>query len=457
MYAAFGSVTTVALGKALVGQNAEQLVREANLRYALVRLRENAESIAFYRGEAQEAASVEGRLRGAVDNKRRILGTQRNLEFFTVAYTYLIQILPIVVVSPLYFAGSIELGVITQSAGAFSSILDDLSLIVNEFESLSRFSAGLGRLATFVERMESYRAQGGGGGSGSSTNGTFALGAGAAVADAGTNAAGEQGSDGDAAVVVANATTGTASSRIRNVELPELSSTDATLSVRHLSLTTPDGTRTLFSNVSLSVRPGAHLLVTGDSGAGKSSLLRALAGLWTRGAGEITRPLAAETMFLPQRPYCTLGSLRRQLIYPLTDAEWRATSGTDVALLQALREVQLTRLAADGAAGLDAQRDWADELSLGEQQRLAFARVLVRKPRLVILDEATSALDLANEALLYEALGRIPHSTYLSVGHRPSLLRFHSSRLQLHGEARTPSYTVEDLPAAAPAADVDAG
>ena len=155
-YAGFGSLTTVYLGRALVGQNAEQLLREADLRYSLVRLRENAESIAFYQGEAQEAAEVQSRLGGAITNRRAILGTQRNLEFFTTAYSYLVQILPVLVVSPLYFAGSVELGVITQSTGAFNHVLNDLSIIVNQFEGISSFSAGLNRLAAFVERMEGY-------------------------------------------------------------------------------------------------------------------------------------------------------------------------------------------------------------------------------------------------------------------------------------------------------------
>merc|ERR1740117_738132 len=167
LYAGVGSLTTIKLGSALVSQNAEQLLREANLRYTLVRLRENAESIAFYGGEAQEATQVSKRLGGAIDNRRVILGTQRNLEFFTVGYSYLVQILPVLVVSPLYFAGTVELGVITQSTGAFNHVLNDLSIIVNQFESLSSFSAGLGRLSTFVERMESYQSEPG--------NGTFAL------------------------------------------------------------------------------------------------------------------------------------------------------------------------------------------------------------------------------------------------------------------------------------------
>eukprot|EP00966_Prymnesium_polylepis_P087866 2032822-Prymnesium_polylepis.2 len=182
----------------------------------------------------------------------------------------------------------------------------------------------------------------------------------------------------------------------------------------------------------------------GNSGTGKSSMLRALAGLWDRGSGEVFRPLTADTMFLPQRPYCTLGSLRQQLVYPQTVEEWSRGS-TDDSLLRALRTVQLARLAEGGVAGLDAVRDWSDELSLGEQQRLAFARVLVNKPKLALLDEATSALDLNNEAVMYGALAAIPGITYLSIGHRPSLLRFHSSRLRLYGMEQSPCFDVNPI------------
>ena len=389
---------------AVVGQNAQQLLKEADLRYSLVRLRENAESIAFYGGEAREAEEVGARLDRAVANKREILGTQRNLEFFTTAYTYLVQILPVLVVSPLYFAGTIELGVVTQSAGAFNHVLNDLSLIVNQFEGLSSFSAGLGRLATFVERMESY-------------------------------------CDASECAVDANATfvlrDEPRAAPARRVEATEATAAGgAVLAIDGLRLETPDGNRELFGDLSLEVRGGDHLLVTGASGAGKSSLLRAVAGLWDRGEGSVVRPPRNETVFLPQRPYATLGSLRQQLVYPKTVAE---AAARDEDLRAALETCRLGRLA---ASDLDTVRDWGDELSLGEQQRLAFARVLVARPRLCVLDEATSALDLANEAAMYGALAAVPGLTYVSVGHRPSLVDFHARRLDVKGGDR---FEVQEL------------
>jgi len=403
-YATFGSLTTVALGKTLVGQNAQQLLKEADLRYSLVRLRENAESIAFYGGEAREAEEVGARLDRAVANKREILGTQRNLEFFTTAYTYLVQILPVLVVSPLYFAGTIELGVVTQSAGAFNHVLNDLSLIVNQFEGLSSFSAGLGRLATFVERMESY-------------------------CDAS-----ECATDANATFVLRDEPRAAPARRVEATEAAAAGG--AVLAIDGLRLETPDGNRELFGDLSLEVRGGDHLLVTGASGAGKSSLLRAVAGLWDRGEGSVVRPPRNETVFLPQRPYATLGSLRQQLVYPKTVAE---AAARDEDLRAALETCRLGRLA---ASDLDTVRDWGDELSLGEQQRLAFARVLVARPRLCVLDEATSALDLANEAAMYGALAAVPGLTYVSVGHRPSLVDFHARRLDVKGGDR---FEVQEL------------
>ena len=161
-----------------------------------------------------------------------------------------------------------------------------------------------------------------------------------------------------------------------------------------------------------------------------------VAGLWDRGEGSVVRPPRNETVFLPQRPYATLGSLRQQLVYPKTVAE---AAARDEDLRAALETCRLGRLA---ASDLDTVRDWGDELSLGEQQRLAFARVLVARPRLCVLDEATSALDLANEAAMYDALAAVPGLTYVSVGHRPSLVDFHARRLDVKGGDR---FEVQEL------------
>jgi vitamin B12/bleomycin/antimicrobial peptide transport system ATP-binding/permease protein len=244
-----------------------------------------------------------------------------------------------------------------------------------------------------------------------------------------------------------------------------------------LSLYTPDGRRMLIRDLSLCIPLGHHLLVTGSSGAGKSSLLRAVAGLWTVGRGVIIRPTSGEVYFLPQRPYCTLGSLRDQLLYPsvepavhnrnenateiiqsiherqqLKRSHWLKRSLTNNDLLEILEKVDLIDVASRAGngnvlQGLDTVLDWSSRLSLGEQQRLAFGRLLVNRPRLVILDEATSALDMVSEARMYSLLQNMarktmssegelspPGLTYISVGHRPSLLSYHNFRLQLTSE-----------------------
>jgi putative ATP-binding cassette transporter len=428
LYAGVGSASTVYLGRALVGQNAEQLLREADLRYSLVRLRDNAESVAFYGGEEQEASEITSRLASVVDNLKQLIGTQRNLEFFTVGYRYLVQILPVLVVAPLYFAGSIELGVITQSSGAFNHVLSDLSILVNEFESLSSFSAGLNRLSAFVSRMETLAPPSMDGVPPASPFNLSASIRTTVNVEAGT---GHAEHTRHAALTVAG--------RVELVTLPAATTWEPwpPLSVHELSLSTPDGTRTLFRNVSVGVRPNEHLLITGRSGAGKSSLLRAIAGLWDNGEGVIKK--SASTMFLPQRPYCTIGALRQQLLYPVSVNS--SSAPADDVLIDALRTVQLGGLVT--RYGLDVERDWGDMLSLGEQQRLAFARVIISQPALLLLDEATSALDLDNEAAMYEALARLPGLTYISVGHRPSLLRFHRKRLRLHGADAQPAYKLE--------------
>jgi vitamin B12/bleomycin/antimicrobial peptide transport system ATP-binding/permease protein len=440
LYAAFGTIVTTLIGGPLVGLNFLKLQKEADFRYALVRLRENAESIAFYGGEDLEGKSITERFDQVLSNKRELIGATRNLEFFTTAYQYLIQVVPVAVVAPQYFSGAVQLGVVSQSAGAFNHILGDLSIIVNQFESLSTFSAGIDRLSQFYEEMRNVDAD---------RTGDMPL--------------------LQLANVTSNATLTFTEESIdlrRSSPMSSEALSKPILCFQNLNLVTPDKKRMLIENLSLNLEEGQNLLIVGNSGAGKSSLLRAIAGLWTAGEGTIERPADEDVYFLPQRPYCSMGSLKDQLLYPSIEArntteilENRATnrarllrqSLTDADFLKVLDTVCLEDLATrvgngDPVKGLDAVLDWSNMLSLGEQQRLAFGRLLVNQPKLVILDEATSALDMVSEATMYRLLqdmGRKtttkggmlspPGLTYISVGHRPSLLTYHDMKLRLGG------------------------
>ncbi len=203
---------------------------------------------------------------------------------------------------------------------------------------------------------------------------------------------------------------------------------DSQLALRRVTLLTPNYERTLVRDLPFSLQPGEGLVIVGNSGSGKSSLLRAIAGLWNAGTGQIIRPALSEIMFLPQRPYMVLGSLRSQLLYPNPENDISESKMRHV-----LEQVNLPDLP-ERFGGFEIELDWANLLSLGEQQRLAFARLLLTRPRYVILDEATSALDLANEKKLYEQL-KAKETTLISVGHRPSLLQYHEYVLELDGSS----------------------
>ena len=312
---------------ALLPLNFDKLRREADLRYLLVRIRENAESIAFYGGEDVEGKEATSRLTRVVENRREINVAQRNLEFFTTCYQYLIQVVPVAVVAPQYFAGTIQLGVISQSNGAFNHILSDLTVIVNQFEQLSSFSAGIERLSSFYLAMRDADS------SRSGTDGLLALPK-EIIFDDSRRA---DGGDGDASMLLPpgdndvggggdglseqEKTLGAIQLNLERMTSSSIANgQNSLLRINKLSLKTPDRKRTLIDGLDLTVHEGENLLIVGNSGSGKSSLLRAIAGLWTSGSGDITRVPDDEVYFLPQRPYCTLGSLKDQLLYPSAES-----------------------------------------------------------------------------------------------------------------------------------------
>ena len=369
-YAIAGTViTTGVFGKALVGINFEQLKREANFRFGLIRIRENAESIAFYGGEEQELQQATNLFTDVFNNFNRLIKWELYLDIFRNSYDFITWALPSIIIGPRVLSGELEIGVITQAATAFSIILGSLTLIVNQLDRLTEFAAGINRLSTFSVAIKSPP------------------------------------------------------------EVPEGESTidtitNSCLGIENLTLKTPNYQRTLVRDISLEIPSGNGLLIMGPSGSGKSSILRAIAGFWNSGTGAIYRPELNEILFLPQKPYMVLGSLRQQLLYPQTNLDI-----SDIEIQEVLEKVNLAKLA-ERFGGLDVVENWSQVLSVGEQQRVAFARLFLTKPNYVILDEATSALDVPTEELLYQQLQETS-ITFISVGHRPTLKNYHQQLLEI--------------------------
>ncbi len=369
VYAAAGTYLTRYIGKPLIGLNFNQQRFEADFRFDLVRLRENTEGIALYGGEEDEKSNLAARFSKVWQNWWSLMKCQKRLTWFTAAYGQIAIIFPILVAAPRYFSGAIQLGGLMQTSSAFGQVQSALSWFVDVFPQLAEWKASVERLTSFHHAIQEARQE--------------------ARSSAGITVAPSDG---------------------------------VNLAVLDLDLALPAG-RVLLEKTNLAVKAGDRLLLTGPSGSGKSTLFRAIAGIWPFGQGRIEIPRNARLLFLPQKPYLPIATLRGAVSYPA-----RTGTFTDTEIVDALRACHLDAF----TERLDEARHWGQLMSPGEQQRLAFARVLLHKPDWLFLDEATAALDEATEQQLYGLLmDRLPNTTLISIAHRPALAAYHDKRLTL--------------------------
>ena len=383
LYCVIGSVITHYIGRPQIRLNFQQQRVEADFRHHMVRVREYSESIALDKGEAVERAQLDTRFAAVLANYLQLIKKQKNLVWFTNFFGQAAVVFPFVVAAPRFFSGAIQLGELMQISSAFGRVQDSLSWLVDNYSSLAAWRATTDRLTSFEDNI---------------------------------SALARQGQAQEAIYSIANQTHPLA---------------DGLLAVSNLSLKLPAGA-TLLSGVSLQAGPGENVLLKGPSGSGKSTLFRALAGIWPFATGQAQLP--PDAMFIPQRPYFPDGSLRNALAYPQP-----ATQYDDAALKQALTDALLPQL----ASRLDDEDAWSQKLSGGEQQRLAVARVLLKKPRWIFADEATSALDEAAEKTIYDRLlasVKTANGSLVSIAHRPAVTAFHGKQWEL-----------EKLPEGAPA------
>lgn len=364
LYVIIATVFALKIGRPLIMLNFLNEKFSATFRYALIRLREYSESIAFYRGEQVERGNLLTRFADVISNTWNIIFRSLKFQGFNLAISQAAVVFPFIVQAPRLLSGQITLGDVMQTAQSFGQVEGALSFIRTSYDEFAGYRAVINRLAGFMESIE-------------------------------------------------------ATQQLTSADIQPGSQQ---LAVQALHVKTPTGVP-LVNDLHFKLTPGTALLIRGKSGIGKTTLLRAIAGLWPYANGGITRPVEEQSLFLPQKPYLPLGTLREALYYP-------ASAQTDNTAAEMLRKVNLGHLVAQ----LDSENDWTHILSLGEQQRLAIGRVLLNTPQLVFLDEASSAMDEGLEYAMYQLLRTtLPNAILISVGHRSSLLEFHTQELELLG------------------------
>ena len=372
LYSVLGTYITHVVGRKLVKLNFIQQRYEADFRFSMIRLRESAESVAFYRGEAQEGRVFKNRFKLLLDNFWQLVNKQKQLVFLNSGYSQIAIIFPFVVAMNRYLAKEVSLGGLMQVASAFGRVQDSLSYFVDMYSSIAQWQAVVMRLTYFGRHMHEV------------------------------------------------------SQQAEQFHVERFATSEA-VSVEQMQVNLPDDTA-LLQDINFTLQPGRNVLIKGVSGSGKSTLLRALAGIWPFVTGKINLPKTEELMFIPQKPYIPLGTLREALLYPgkkpLSDEE----------LLYLLDLCQIGYL----RDKLDLVADWSHVLSVGEQQRLAFVRAHIQEPKWLFLDEATSALDEDTEAAMYALLAeRLTQTTLVSIGHRSTLNKYHELMLVIDKQTKS--------------------
>lgn len=378
LYSVIGTYITHIVGRKLVKINFIQQKYEADFRFSMIRLRESAESVAFYRGEAQEGSVFKQRFKMLLDNFWKLVNKQKQLVFLNSGYSQIAIIFPFVLAMNRYLTKEVTLGGLMQVASAFGRVQDSLSYFVDMYSSIAQWQAVVMRLTCFGHHMHDVYQQ------------------------------------------------------AERFHVERFAAADV-VEVNNMQINLPDG-KPLLENISFTLHPGHNVLIKGVSGSGKSTLLRAISGIWPFVDGKIFLPERDKLMFIPQKSYLPLGTLRAALNYPGN----KPIDDTELIYLMDLCQIGYLK------DKLDLEADWSHVLSVGEQQRLAFVRAHIQQPQWLFLDEATSALDEDTEATMYSLLQeRLQQTTVVSVGHRSTLNKYHELVLRLNKSTR--QVTLEKL------------